>query len=1605
MKKIYFLCALVLYAGMYAGAQTLDRKFASTNGQVNAIVQQGDSVYIGGSFSQVGIGAKRLARFLPGNARPDITFPEISNSNTINCMEPDGSGGAYLAGYFDNYDGTAITPTEVIHILSDGSLDISFGSVNTNTTGIYTLKKLGSRLYVGGYFQNIQSTARPYLAALNASTGVLDSWTPMAPGYQVLKVDANDSLVFIQGNFSTIENMYVPGSFAALRATDGSFAQDFPTGNSTVTGLKVDGNQLYLGGSFSGIGHNTQGLAKASAAVNAVVDYKYPYTDGTVYTVLPDGTGGYFIGGSFGTVGNTLRSNLAHILSNGSVDPSFNVAVNNAVYCLATDGTNLYFGGAFTTVNSTSRNYAASATISTGSLTTFNPNSNGEVWGMAYAGGTLYMGGTFTTMKGSSRNYAAAVTTANVLTSWSPNPDSYVFQVVPNNTGTSLFLCGYFGTVKGSNFPYVAKVNSTSGNPASWKPNPDNYVTSIALRNNILYLEGGFTAINGVQRKYFAAVDTSGNNPTSLRADLNSYYVTSSRQLFINGNLLYITGNFSTIQDSARNKAARIDLSTGLVDSWNATGSLSPNYNVEAIAASGSDVLIGGGFGFLSLAQRNHVASIDLSNNNYTVKDWQPAAPGTFLTFSSIETFYRKGSNLFCGGNFIYSDGMNQSPQLVGFDTTTGAVTYNFAAQYPNSTVYGLTISNNNELAAYGYFTDIQNNGNSVGKRNYLASYDLSNFQLTNKAYDPNGYVWGMFYDNSNNLIAAGNFEMMNYAQRQNLAAVNVNTGSVTSWNPASNGAIYALAAKDTSIFAGGAFTTIGTNVLTRQYLAALGVQSGKAITTWSANTDGTVLSLAVKDTILYAGGSFTNIKGTARNYGAAVSTANGAVKTWAPNPNGQILTILPLNNYVYIGGYFSTVKGSTRQFLAKTIASNGNLVGWNPNPDSYVESITNSGNTVYVGGNFSTISAQTRYGLAAYDSASNTLSNFDAQLNNNSYTELYSLAAYGNKLYMAGGYYMQSIGNTARGYLAGLDTATKAALPFNPQPDNYFNSYSQLTTARNKLFVGGNWSGFAASASPSYFAVFTLEPQTQASALNFTNLQPQSVTANFTSGSGENRLVVIKAAATPVAPADGKSYNANTGFKQGDSTGAGSFVVYSGSGSNVNITGLLPNHSYTVNVYEYNGSGSGSDYLVSPSLSGSFTTPCPTYNLTISPSGATTFCSGDSVKLNAPDGFNAYLWSTGATSQKIKVTTSGSYSVTCTDSNGCSGSTPAVVVTVNAAPSTPVITPSGSTTFCQGGSVTLTSPAATSYLWSTGATTQSIVVSTSGNYTVAVTNASGCSATSATTVVAVNAVPASPTISASGSTTLVCPGKTVTLTSSGGTTYLWSTGATSQSIVVSTAGSYTVKVTNAAGCQSASSAATVVTYNVCAKPTGLVTSNITATAAKLSWTAVTCAVGYQYEYRVKGTIPYTVGQVTGINKTITGLTPGTIYQWRVVTACKINPDTITSNGYTNGPEFTTLSAAFAGNDGGGALDAKVEKGLVASVMPNPARSIATVRVSNATGMVYIKLTDLAGKLIWQSKATQQNSSDIDVSRLAQGSYLIVVKDEKELVTLKLIKE
>jgi hypothetical protein len=90
----------------------------------------------------------------------------------------------------------------------------------------------------------------------------------------------------------------------------------------------------------------------------------------------------------------------------------------------------------------------------------------------------------------------------------------------------------------------------------------------------------------------------------------------------------------------------------------------------------------------------------------------------------------------------------------------------------------------------------------------------------------------------------------------------------------------------------------------------------------------------------------------------------------------------------------------------------------------------------------------------------------------------------------------------------------------------------------------------------------------------------------------------------------------------------------------------------------------------------------------TLYASGPTTFCLGDSVRLftTTDTSYISYLWNTGATTTSIKVTTSGTYTITVTGSNGC-GNSPVNAMTVTVNPLPPA-TVGPAQNICQGQSI-----------------------------------------------------------------------------------------------------------------------------------------------------------------------------------------------------------------------------------------------------------------------------------------------------------------------------
>jgi PKD repeat protein len=460
---------------------------------------------------------------------------------------------------------------------------------------------------------------------------------------------------------------------------------------------------------------------------------------------------------------------------------------------------------------------------------------------------------------------------------------------------------------------------------------------------------------------------------------------------------------------------------------------------------------------------------------------------------------------------------------------------------------------------------------------------------------------------------------------------------------------------------------------------------------------------------------------------------------------------------------------------------------------------------------------------------------------------------------------------------------------------------------------------------------------------------------------------------------------------------------------------------TYNVVLTATNGSGSNTSTMTNyVTVNALPSTP------SITAGGATTFCAGGSVNLTSAAA-TSYLWSNGATTQTISVTTAGTYTVQVTNAAGCqSAASAATTVTVNPVPSAPTLSAGGATTFCAGGSVTLTSTAGASYLWSTGATTQTITASAAGTYTVKVVSAAGCQSPNSNAItVTVNPIPSAPTLTA-GSATTFCAGGSVTLTATSGTSYLWSTGATTQSITATTAGTYTVKVVSAAGCQSPNSnAITVIVNPIPSAPT--ITAGGTTTFCSGGSVSLTSTAGTSYLWSngattqtisatTTGTYTVQVTNASGCQSSASSATTvtvnptpsvPTITTGGPITFCSGGSVSLTSTAgtsylWSNGATTQTISATTAGTytvqvTNASGCQSGASSGTSITVNPTPSITLGTITnpssCATATGSIAVNGTG-SGTISWTGGASGSNSVaslPTTVSNLGAGAYNIVL--------------
>ena len=167
--------ALVCASNISADAQRVRDDFYITNGAVHATALSGNTLYIGGTFSQVGLAAGGGVPIHARNGELPRGFPRVAGP--VWAVVSDGSGGWYIGGDFTSVG--AIPRNRIAHILADNSVS----PWNPNADNFVTaLAVSGTTVYAGGSFTNIGGQARFGIAALDATTGLSTDWHPILSG-------------------------------------------------------------------------------------------------------------------------------------------------------------------------------------------------------------------------------------------------------------------------------------------------------------------------------------------------------------------------------------------------------------------------------------------------------------------------------------------------------------------------------------------------------------------------------------------------------------------------------------------------------------------------------------------------------------------------------------------------------------------------------------------------------------------------------------------------------------------------------------------------------------------------------------------------------------------------------------------------------------------------------------------------------------------------------------------------------------------------------------------------------------------------------------------------------------------------------------------------------------------------------------------------------------------------------------------------------------------------------------------------------------------------------------------------------------------------------
>ncbi len=233
------------------------------------------------------------------------------------------------------------------------------------------------KILVGGNFSVIGGATRRFIARLNATTGLADSWDPDSISQvYTIAVQPDGKIVVGGGFFGTIGGQF-RNKIARLDPVTGAADSFNPITDATVVYtivVQADG-KILVGGRFGNIGGQARNSIARIDGVTGLADSFDPNTNvnqlGGVYTMAVQADGKVLMGGSFSMVSGQLRNGIARLDAITGVPDSFDANASNGAFVFSTavqaDG-KILAGGIFGNIGGQTRNSFARLTNDTAAL-------------------------------------------------------------------------------------------------------------------------------------------------------------------------------------------------------------------------------------------------------------------------------------------------------------------------------------------------------------------------------------------------------------------------------------------------------------------------------------------------------------------------------------------------------------------------------------------------------------------------------------------------------------------------------------------------------------------------------------------------------------------------------------------------------------------------------------------------------------------------------------------------------------------------------------------------------------------------------------------------------------------------------------------------------------------------------------------------------------------------------------------------------------------------------------------------------------------------------------------------------------------------------------